>query len=245
MAERNKTSVKFCSPVFTRFEKSIQSMPINRDGLIDTLIADQIPYLRNDLAGKKLSRSANRYISARLKRLGLDNPRTIALQPATAEALRKVVKDHGLVRDAFLNAVLFFFTADNKALRALGLPASTSDRSLNQAVPFSAAPMTALLELFGDPFHYLRIGCEANHGTGLYAMSLPDQILGFSCYLPDSEVPATDAWEAQRAEQEEMERVMEMISFSNDLEAHTPGAAIQQPDRSAPQTHSIRKDQAR
>ena len=245
MAERNKTSVKFCSPVFTRFEKSLQSMPINRDGLIDTLIADQIPYLRNDLAGKQLSLAANRYISGRLKRLGLVTV-TLALQPATAAALRTVVKDHGLVRDAFLNAVLFFFTADNRALRALNLPASTSDRSLNEAVPFSAGPMRALQELFGDPFHYLRIGCDATHGTGLYAMRLPDQILGFSCYLPESEVPATDAWEAQRAEQEEMERLMEeMYSFSNALEAHAPGDAIQQPDRVAPQTHSIRKDQTR
>lgn len=203
-----KITAKLFAPMYADFHRQLTAAFLYRDAFLDQMIAGEIEHLRNDLAGKKLSPAAHRYISRCLKKMGdkslLLQPVSIVVAKETAAALRSVVEDHNLVRDAFLNWLIALLRSSDKLLDWLDLPTSVNQRNfhglLTQDMPTS--PMRAIAEIQGDPLYYLREACQARHGCGLYALCPPKLMHGFCCYLPDDDVPDTPANKEKRLHEE-------------------------------------------
>ena len=65
-----KLTAKLFEPMYKRFDSQLSSALLRRDAFLDRMIWQEIPHIREDLKGKKLSTNANRYISHSLKGLG-------------------------------------------------------------------------------------------------------------------------------------------------------------------------------
>lgn len=194
-----KLTANLYEPMYLDFDHRLSKLLIRRDAFLDLMIWQEIPYLRDDMAGKKLSKAANQYIARSLKTIGnADRPPlrqvSIAVKQETAAALRDIVDEHNLVRDAFLNRLILLLRASEKLLDFLFLP---KDSSWNKHdVDHSpTSPIAALEHLMRDPFLHLREYSLREHGQGLYTLPLPHGLIGMSCYLEDDCVPGTKAHE--------------------------------------------------
>lgn len=204
-----KITAKLFSLMHDSFEAQLKRGFISRDAFLDHVISAELEHMEKDLHGLKLSAKANRYISGQLKKLGGDNARelvpvTIKLRKETADALNELVSFHNLVRDALLNRIVMMLRSNDSLLRKLDLPTRINSRRLEGVQDMPVSPMGAILETMADPFYYLRAACEQEYECGLYVMPLPEGMDAFACYLPDSQVPKTAAYERRvRTEAEE------------------------------------------
>lgn len=210
--ELTKLTTHFYEPMYAAFDQQMASALLRRDAFLDKVIAIEIPHLREDLQGNRLSDKAHRHISRELKMLGgLQAPPlrqvSLSIRHATAEALRETVEEHNLVRDAFLNLLIMLLRSSDEILDHLDLPKRVGSVRGTEDMPTS--PLRAIEEAQSDPLYYLRAGCEARHGCGLYKLPLPTKIQAFSCYLPDEHVPGTPAYK----ERLETERLILSVDF--------------------------------
>lgn len=83
--------------------------------------------------------------------------------------------------------------ASDKLLSVLDLPSRVTMLTREGHEDMPVGPVRALVETMADPFYYMRSACETKHKCGLYALALPEQLHGFSCFLPDEAVPGTSA----------------------------------------------------
>jgi len=148
--------------------------------------------LAQELAGKKLSSKAHRYIAGELKRMGTTTV-NVVVDKTVADALNAVVKETNIVRDAFINRLLWLLRGGKKLLDYLELPSRLTASAFEHYVPdfMPTAPLQAMLQIRDDPLYYLRLASEERHGTGLYLLELPYQLHGFACWLDDIFVPGT------------------------------------------------------
>jgi hypothetical protein len=214
-----KITAKLYPPFFADFEKRIGDLLLRRDAFFDRLIAAEIPNLRAELKGKRLSEDGNRYISRCLKQIGGSSAPplqqvSITIRHATAEALRAVVKDHNLVRDAFLNRILLMFRSSDKFLEAMELP-----NRLETGAPHwldykdtnpQTSPIARIESVLSDPFYYLRIACETEWKS-IYLMPLPDNLMGLYCFIDDEEVPGTSAYIKREEERARLDALIEAL----------------------------------
>lgn len=217
-----KLTAKLYAPMYADFERQVSDALLRRDAFLDRMIQQEIPYLREDLKGKKLSPEANRYISRSLKGLGgRDTPElrqvSIAVKHETADALRAVVEEHNLVRDAFLNRLIALLRSSDKLLDSLGLPKKISSFRRDGTEDMPTSPMRTIREVLDDPFFYLRHECEMQHGHGLNLLEFPEQLHGLCCYLPDDRVSGTQAHEERRRREEEN---LNLAYLLDDLESN-------------------------
>lgn len=194
-----KLTGKMYEPMFRDFDRQLIGLLLRRDAFLDKVIAQEIPHLRADLKGKRLSDAANRYISQSLKRLGGDKAGvllqvSIALRHQTADELRYVVEEHNLVRDAFLNRLIVLLRSSDMFLKALDLPTRIEWNRRDGTEDMPMSPLRAIEETLWDPFHYLRAACQTRHGCGLHLLQFPQQLVALSCYLDDEQVPGTQAY---------------------------------------------------
>jgi len=195
-AEITKISAAFYTPMFVSFEKQLNEAFIKRDAFLDHVIESEIPHIRADLKGKRNSAKAKRHIASELRKMGKGDARTpvsIKVRHSTAEALRALEDAHNLVRDALLNRMVMLLRASDKLLSVLELPPRISALTREGHEDMPVGPIRAIVETMADPFYYMRAACEMEHGCGLYALALPEQVQAFSCYLPDEAVPGTSA----------------------------------------------------
>lgn len=193
-----KITVKLYTPMYLALDRQLAAASLRRDAFLNRMINQEISHLREDLKGRRLSNEANRHIAMRLKRLGgKDTPPlkqvSIAVQHETAEALRAVVDEHNLVRDAFLNRLIALLRGSDKLLDALGLPKNTDACRSYGVEGVHTSPMHAISELLADPLYYLRIACKEQYGCGLYLLEFPEQYIGLTCYIDDEELPGRRA----------------------------------------------------
>lgn len=192
-----KVTAKIFDPVFVEFDRQMTRSMLKRDAFLDRVISVEIPHLREDLKGKRLSPRAKKYISGCLKSMGGSRtaelrPVNVSLTHATAQALREVVFELNLQRDAFLNWLIVLLRSSDQLLDRLDLPLtikSSYGGCLLDTPPIS--PLRAIEDIQADPLYYLRTACEETHGHGLYRFELPEAWHGFACYLPDSDIPGT------------------------------------------------------
>jgi hypothetical protein len=197
-----KITTLLYEPIYKDFTTQLKSLPLKRDAFIELMIEQELPQLAEDLAGKVNSAKARRYIAGCLKKMGGDKvgelrPLSISVRKQTAMALRDLEQEHNFPRDAFLNRLIVLLRSTDFMLHELGLPKLVRQVGRG-AVDMPTSPMSALKETLFDPLHYLRIACMQQYGCGLYLLGMPWP--GFACYLPDDEVPGTDAFAARRIE---------------------------------------------
>lgn len=196
-----KVTAKIFDPVYVEFDRQMTRSMLKRDAFLDRVISVEIPHLRNNLKGKQLSPRAKKYISGCLKSMGGAHTAglravNVSLTQDTADALREVVSELNLQRDAFLNWLIVLLRSTDQLLERLDLPLtikSSYGGCLLDTPPIS--PLRAIEDIEADPLYYLRTACEEIHGHGLYSFELPEAWHGFACYLPDSEVPGTAEYE--------------------------------------------------
>lgn len=209
-----KITAKLYPPLYADFDKRVGDLLLRRDAFLERLIATEIPHLQHDLDGKRLSDEANRHISRCLKQFGGKSAPplrqvSISVRSETAEDLRTAVKTHNLVRDAFLNRLLLFFRSSATFLDAIELPEKLHEGNPYWLEDRQTSPIERIEGVFDDPFYHLRIACQHEYGCGLYLMTLPDDLIGLSCFLEDDQVPGTIAHTKREEEEARMQALIE------------------------------------
>lgn len=207
--DSTKLTARIYGPAFERLNKCLIEAHIKRDAFLDRVIAQEIPHLREDLKGLRLSDEARRYIAQEHGRLGARDTRlkqvSIALRPKTADELNSAVEAHNLVRDAFLSRLVVLLAPLPQTLKKLGFADRVSSSSELGAADAATSPLESILETMADPFHYFRSQLKKEKECGLYLLNFSVLHVGFSCYMHDREVPGTEAFEAQRLANEAQE----------------------------------------
>lgn len=106
----------------------------------------------------------------------------------------------------------------------LELPEVITGSAFESSVdPMPTSPMKAIEAVHSDPLFYLRVAAEERHGTGLYLIDLPLKLAGFACYLDESRVPGTEAYEQAQRDLQAM--LDELINLEADAFQKPKGAA--------------------
>lgn len=202
-----KITVRFYQPMYWAFDDQMADAMLRRDAFLDRVIAGEIASIEEDLAGKAMSPAAHRHVAGCLKKMGGAKAGelwqvSLSVRPETAEALRRVTRQHNLVRDALINRIVMLLRSNDDVLRRLDLPLRVHQAAATGTEDAATSPLKAIEEAQADPFYYLRAACWKTHGCGLYALPLPPQLHGFSAYLPDDQIPSTPAFEARVQEEE-------------------------------------------
>lgn len=173
-----KVTIKVFTPLREEFEARLQELHTKRDWFLDHLIGCELPYLEADLRGKKLSTSMRRYISRSLKRMGTSQI-NVSLRGSTARKLNEIVRQTNIVRDSFINRLMYFSLAREPLLRYIGVPLLDGNKSIEN-IPIGY--LDAMRFVQTDPLARLR-RAEGLEDIGLYGIALPDALAAFACYL--------------------------------------------------------------
>lgn len=200
-----KLTARVFAPMYADFDKQMSAALLRRDAFLDQVIAGEMQHVREDLAGKRQSNEAHRYVAGLLKSLGGKaapplKQVSIAARHPTAEALRAVADDHNIVRDSLLNWIVVLLRSHDSVLDDLDLPKRVSWGRRDGTQDMPTSPLKAIEETQHDPFYYLRAASHERHGTGLYAMDLPKRFWPFACHLDDEWVPGTEAFIQREAD---------------------------------------------
>ena len=210
---QTKITVKIYEPLLRDFDRQIDKLFIKRDAFLNAMIQEEVRHLANDMEGKRLTTATKRYIAGELKRMGTTQV-NVVVDKSTADALNAVVEASNMVRDAFMNRLIMLLRSSSQLLGYLELPEFITGSNFESYVePMPTSPMKAMEAVHADPLFYLRVACEERFKTGLYLLDLPQKLAGFSCYLEESSVPGTQAYEQTQKE------VQAMLDELVDLEA--------------------------
>lgn len=215
-----KITVRLFAPMYASFDAQLSDLMLRRDAFIDRMIANEIPHLRHDLEGKKLSPKAKRYISQSLNRMGKHplEKKCISVLHSTAAALAEAVEMHNLERDAFINWLIALLRSSDTLLARLDLPTHVSGIRGVSTEDMATSPLKAICQIQLDPLYYLRAACEHRHGCGLYSLELPTGLHGLACYLPDEDVPGTpERTEKIKREKHSNALLTELEDFESNL----------------------------
>ncbi len=201
--DQTKITIKIHAPMLVAFERDLDQLCLKRDAFLNHAIRLEIASLAEELKGKRQSTKARRHVAGCLKRMGT-RTLNVVVDKDVAAALNQVIDSTNTVRDAFMNRLVMFLRSSTKLLEYLELPSMvvrSNFQSSYEEMPTS--PLKAMDSVFSDPFYYLRLAAEERFETGLYLLPLPDQYTGFTCYLPDHQVPGTPENKAFKAEIEQ------------------------------------------
>ena len=193
--EHTKITAMISTKLLATFNRDIDRLFLKRDAFLNQMISVETGHLAEDLKGKRLSAKGRRYIAGELKRVGT-TPVNIKVEKAVANALNEVVKETNIVRDAFINRMLWLLRGGTALLDYLDLPKFVTYSEFEEYVPdpMPTAPLEAMHSVQRDPLYYLRLGCEERHHTGLYLLPLPPKLNGLECWIDDALVAGTDSY---------------------------------------------------
>ena len=200
---KTKISFNVHTLLWERFKEQTDSLFLARAPFLDYVLSRELEQLCVELQGLRLSSRGKRYI---IGLVGRENRTSINIEVRreTADALRRAMRTHNLVRDAFMNRLLLLLRGSDALLSELELPLhlnSSAVRASLEAMPLS--PLGAMESVRDDPLYYMRWQVEETHGCGLYRLELPSGLQWATCFLPDERVPNTKA-HAQRLKRLEM-----------------------------------------
>ncbi|MCC2972665.1 hypothetical protein [Massilia sp. IC2-476] len=178
---RRKITLKVFTPLLHEVESQLVALHMKRDSFLDHLIDCELSYLESDLSGKRLSVSAKRFIARSLKRLGTSQI-NVQLNSSIAERLDDVTLKLNLVRDSFINRLLYFSLGSDSLLKHFALELN-SPSAHECSLP--TGYLRAIHEIQADPLINLRRLVKAKHGVGLYLAPLPVELAAFECYLDE------------------------------------------------------------
>jgi len=189
-----KITAKIHPKIWERFSNEAESMFLKKAAYLDHLIGIETKHLKADMEGCVLSKQAKRFIAGELKRKDPINV-NIEVRQLTSDALKLVVDEHNLVRDAFINRLLYFFCAPDTLMLSIDVPTTVRNlNSLGGNLPMS--PARALAWIHDDPLFYLRETLREGQ-SGIYNVGL----LGLewmACFIDDKFVPGTAAFLEQK-----------------------------------------------
>lgn len=188
---QTKITVKIYDALLKAIDDQLDKHFIRRDAFVNHMIKTELPYLADDMKGRRLSAAARRFVAGELKRMGTTTV-NVVVDKQVAEDLNSVSSTSNMVRDAFVNRLLLLLRSSPRLLDYLGLPKSVVGSAFD-CVPeqLPTSPLQAIAAVFEDPLYYLRIAAEERYKKGLYLLELPPKFVGFSCYLDDQQVPGT------------------------------------------------------
>lgn len=190
--DQTKITIKIYEPLLKFFDDQLDRLFIKRDAFLNHMIKKETLYLAQELADRRLSPKARRFVAGQLKKLGTRTV-NVVVDKETAEALNQVVDRCNLVRDAFINRLILLLRSSDSFLRYQELPLRVDWAKYDYedcfGVPLS--PLSRIEDVINDPLFHLREEALRVHETGLYLLELPDQLIGFSCFLEDWRVPGT------------------------------------------------------
>jgi hypothetical protein len=195
-----KTPISFNVPpkLWEAFRAQTDNLFLARAPLLDYVISRELKYLRTELHGLKLSLRAKRHIAGAMKRTGPVSV-NIDVRPETAAALREVVHEHNIVRDAFMSRLIIFLRSTDAFLKYLEVPLIATSRGTNTLLEeMPASPMKAMEVVRNDPLFYVRFHVEDNSDFGIYRVPLPRGLDWAACYLAEEDIPGTAAFRRQQ-----------------------------------------------
>jgi hypothetical protein len=204
---------------------------IKRDHFVNRVLSVETDRLRQQLAGRRQSNEAKRFVSQELKRLG---PKLVnwQVEKDTAASFTDVCEQANVCRDAVVNRIVFFLTAPGRLLGRVGLAHEDFSwqigdlRALELASQIMSDPLSPIHEAFeradgvkDDQRLYLAdifdIGSKVRLKTGeVDSMRFGH---GLSVYLDDVQVPGTAAY------RETQVSPIDLLSLLDD-EPHDTGA---------------------
>lgn len=178
--------------LWEQFRSQAARLYLSYSGFLGYVLERELPALREELAGLKLSTRAKRHIAGAVKRTGTKSV-NIEVTQETADALRAALAEHNLVRDAVMSRLVLFLRSPDALLKELEVPRTLGrDRADGYLEDMPLSPMRAMEAVRDDPFFYLRAHIEAQWRCGLYRANVTG-LDWAACYLPDDEVPGTAA----------------------------------------------------
>lgn len=188
-----KISFKVPPRLWDPFRDQTNALFLSMAPFLNYMVKRELPNLRRDLEGLRLSTRAKRYISGLLKKNGALS-RNIDVEPETADALGAAVADHNLVRDAFMCRLIILLRSPDAFLEHLDIPLKATSKGFGGHLEeMPASPLLAMEAVRDDPLFYIRNHLEANSQVGLYRVRLPS-LDWAACFLDDEDVPGTSAY---------------------------------------------------
>jgi hypothetical protein len=127
---------------------------------------------------------------------------SVVVDTEVATRLNEIVAKHNIVRDSFLNRILYFLLLTSRLREDLNLPEELELINLHAVnekkcggVIFETIPMSPfmwLAQVLADPFRYLReeLSRSMKEGEKLYLIQIRQ--IGFTCYAEDMYLPGTN-----------------------------------------------------
>jgi hypothetical protein len=201
---RSAISFNVPSKIWTGFRTQTDALFLSRAPFLDHMIASELPHLREDLDGLKLSLRAKRHIAGQMKRQGVISV-NIEVRPQTAAALREAAQAHNLVRDAFIARLLVFLRSSDALLKHLDVPRTARNPQGGWVLEeMPSSPLKAMEAVRDDPLFYVRNHILEAWEVGVYRVPLPRNLDWAACYLDDEEIPGTTAYRRQKKLGEEL-----------------------------------------
>lgn len=189
-----KISFKIPPGLWSSFKEQTDGLFVSRAPFLDHMIAAEVSALRDDLENRVLSLRAKRHISGELKRQGAKSV-NIEVQEETAVAINDVIREHNLVRDAFICRLIIFLRSGDALLKYLEVPLEVGGRFFSDGLEkMPSSPMKAMEAVRNDPFFYIRHYVRENWQCGIYTVPLPKSLDWAACFIDEKEVPGTKAY---------------------------------------------------
>jgi len=222
----SKVTVSFKVPpkLWENFRQQSDDLFLSRAPFLNYMLRQELSRLEEELRGLRQSLRAKRHISGRLKVTG-PTPVSIEVDGEVAATLRRVVKQHNMVRDAFICRLLVFLRSTDTLLTWLEVPkAALGGRRSGGLADMPTSPLRAMEAVRDDPMYYVRNHVEDVQGCGIYRVALPPGAEWASCYLPDDEVPTTGAFRRRQKDLNLMLSLLEPETVSSRARRGSRGA---------------------
>ena len=173
--QTTKVTFHVFTPFNRRFNQTLNELFLKRDSFLDHLISAELFHLEKALKGKKNSEKAKRYINDGMDKKRTSTALTVVVKKHTAERLRKIVTEHNINRDAFINRLFLFMILKDGGLKKLGIPTVVHFSMIDDMVieSVSTSPFQCISQVIADPFFYIRTVLE-NDKEDLYLTDLSE-----------------------------------------------------------------------
>lgn len=188
-----KITAKIHPDLWEKFSKQCDALFLKKGQFLDHMIRLETPHLARELIGKRLSNKARQFIAGELKRCA---PVTVNIEVSkdTADSLNKVVAEHNIVRDAFINRLIVFIRGSDALLEQIGVANTLDSAQFRGLEGLHTSPLRAMEDVQTDPLYYIREQLALDDEEGVYLISLNTKHHWTECYLPDHLVPGTDEY---------------------------------------------------
>lgn len=210
--DKQKVSFQISKAILWKFNEEVRQLPLARDQLLNCLIRAEIPHIAEELAGKKLSDKARKFITQRLKDMDKGTQAVSVLVDSEVVArLNDLVAETNINRDSFINRLMYFFLMTDGLRSRLGIRSHVVDDNdvdgRTDAITFDEPPVSPLAwlkDVFSAPLVHLRNVLMEEYGS-VYLIPLPERFVGLTCYAEYQDLPGTD--EYKRLEEEFMNSI--------------------------------------